>query len=135
MANVTLIGVLESVKFLPNNGGCFVFISEFKRGYKKGNGEIVNDKYISWKVIYKAGLTKYISDHFNKGMIVEVKGEVFPYAIDHEKIVDGISVIGQTLNMFSMPRSTFRQEQRMIHQSQASVSETPDLDTYNQPDF
>lgn len=135
MAAIQLVGAIDSVKFLPNNGGCFVFISEFKRGYKKGNGEIVNDKYISWKVIYKAGMTKYISDHFNKGMIVEVKGEVFPYAIDHEKIVDGISVIGQTLNMFSMPRSTFRQEQRMIHQSQASVVETPDLDTYNQPDF
>ena len=135
MANITIIGVIDNVKYLPNNGGCFVFVSEYKRGYKKSDGTIVDDKYMSWKVIYKQGLVSYINNHFGQGMIVEIKGDVLPYAIDHETIVDGYSVIGQTINLFSMPRTTLRQEKRMIKDSQLHGTGTPNLDDYNAPDF
>lgn len=135
MANITIVGVVDSIKYLPNGGGCFVFLSEYKRGYKKQSGEVVDDKYLSWKVIYKQGLVRYINEHFSNGMVVEVKGEVLPYAIDHEQIVDGYSVIGQTLNLFSIPRTMLKQENRMIKESQLHATGIPDLEAHNQPDF
>ena len=135
MAAINIIGFIDSIKYLPNNGGCFVFVSEFKRGYRKSNGEVVDDKYLSWKVIFKQGLVNYINNHFNTSMLVEVKGDVLPYAIDKETIVQGYSVIGQTINMFSFPRYSVKQEQRMIKESQLHATDVPDLDEYNKPDF
>lgn len=112
-----------------------VFVSEFKKGYKKQDGTRVEDKYMSWKVIYKQGLVNYINNHFSTGMVVEVKGEVLPYAIENGETVDGYSVIGQTLNMFSVPRLYQRQEARMQKESQLHSSGEPDLEGYNAPDF
>lgn len=135
MAAINIIGFIDNVKYLPNQGGCFVFLSEFKSGFKRKDGSRVDDKYLSWKVIFKQGLVRYINDHFSNGMLVEVKGDAIPYAIEHEAIVDGYSVIGQCINRFSFPRASVRQEQRMIKESMASASEIPDLDAHNQPDF
>ena len=135
MASITIVCTIDSIKYLTNNGGCFVFGSEYKRGYKKSNGEIVPDKTLSWKVVFKQGLVKYISGHFSNGMIVEIKGEVLPYAVDHNNIVDGYSVIGQTINMFSLPRPYARAENKMIKDSQLHSNEQPDLDDFNSPDF
>lgn len=135
MASFSVIGFIESIKYLPNNGGCLVFVTEFKKGYRKSDGEIVDDKYLSWKCIYKQGLVKYINNHFNRGMLVEIKGEVLPYSIEHDKIVDGYSVIGQTLNMYSFPRSQIRSEEKMIKESQNTFDEKPDLEGYNKDDF
>lgn len=135
MASFSVIGFIESIKYLPNNGGCLVFVTEFKKGYRKSDGEVVDDKYLSWKCIYKQGLVKYINNHFNRGMLVEIKGEVLPYSIEHDKIVDGYSVIGQTLNMYSFPRSQMRSEEKMIKESQNTFEEKPDLEGYNKDDF
>lgn len=135
MAAVTLIGIIENVKYLSNGGGCFVFLSEYKKGYRKSDGTRVDDKYLSWKVIYKQGLVSYINKHFNTGMVVEVKGDILPYAIEHEQIVDGYSIIGQTLNLFGVPRVYQRQETKMQKDSQLHSSGTPDLEGYNTPDF
>ena len=135
MANITIIGFVDNIKYLPNQGGCFVFVSEFKKGYKKSNGEVVDDKYLSWKVIFKHGLVKYINNHFNNGMLVEIKGEVFPYAIDKETIVQGYSVIGQCMNLASYPRSTVKMEQNLVKESLLHGSEIPNIDEYKKPDF
>jgi hypothetical protein len=135
MASVNIIGIIESVKFIPNGGGCFVFLSEYRKGYRKSDGTRVEDKYLSWKVIYKQGLVNYINNHFSTGMVVEVKGEVLPYAIENGETVDGYSVIGQTMNIFSVPRLYQRQEARMQKDSQLNSSGEPDLEGYNAPDF
>lgn len=135
MANVSIVGIIESIKYLPNSGGCFVFLSEYKKGYKKSDGTRVDDKYMSWKVIYKQGLVSYINNHFSNGMVVEVKGEVLPYAIENGETVDGYSVIGQTMNVFSVPRLYQRQEARLQKETQMHSSGKPDLESYNQPDF
>ncbi len=135
MANITIIGFVDNIKYLPNQGGCFVFVSEFKKGYKKSNGEVVDDKYLSWKIIFKQGLVKYINNHFNNGMLVEIKGEVFPYAIDKETIVQGYSVIGQCMNLASYPRSTVKMEQNLVKESLLHGSEIPNIDEYKKPDF
>ena len=133
MAAFHVIGFINTIKYLPD--ACLVFIDEYKAGYKKPNGDIVEDKYISWKVIYKGYFKKYINTHFNNGMLVEVKGDIRPYAIEKEKIIDGYSVIGETINIYSYPRASVKQEQRMVKDSQLHASGTPDLETFNRPDF
>ena len=135
MANITIIGFIDSIKYIPNKGGCFIFVSEYKKGYRKSNGEVVDDKYLSWKCIFKQGLVSYINKHFNNGMLVEIKGEAVPYEIVNETIVKGYSIIGQTCNLFSYPRAGFREEQRMMKDSQSHSDEMPDIAAYNQPDF
>ena len=133
MADFTVIGYINTIKYLPDS--CLVFIDEFKRGYRKQDGTMVDDKYMSWKCIFKPYFKKFINDHFNQGMLVQVKGDILPYAIDKERIVDGYSVIGQTINLASYPRASVKQEQRMIKDSQLRGSEIPDLDGHNKPDF
>ena len=133
MAAFSVIGFIDAVKILPDS--CILFLSEYKKGYRKTDGTIVDDKYVSWKIIYKGYFIKYITSHFGKGMLVEVKGEVLPYAIEHGQAVEGVSVIGQTCNLYSYPRYNAKQELKMIKESQAVSNELPDLDDFNKPDF
>ena len=133
MASFGVIGFVECVKVLPDS--CILFLSEYKKGYKKSDGTIVDDKYVSWKIIYKGYFIKYITSHFSKGMLVEVKGEILPYAIEHGQAVDGISVIGQTCNLYSYPRYNAKQETKMIRESQENTTEKPDIQSYKTPDF
>lgn len=133
MADFTVIGYINNVKYLQDS--CLVFLDEFRKGFRKKDGTIVDDKYLSWKCIFKPYFKKYINEHFNQGMLVQVKGEIMPYAIEKEHLVDGYSVIGQTINVASFPRASVKQEQRMIKDSQMHASETPDLEGFNAPDF
>lgn len=133
MADFTVIGYINNVKYLQDS--CLVFIDEFRKGFRKKDGTIVDDKYLSWKCIFKPYFKKYINEQFNKGMLVQVKGEIMPYAIEKEHLVDGYSVIGQTINLASYPRASVKQEAKMIKDSQMHASETPDLEGFNAPDF
>ena len=133
MASFQCVGFVEALKILSDS--CILFLSEYKKGYKKSDGTIVDDKYVSWKIIFKGYFIKYITSHFGKGMLVEVKGEVLPYAIEHGQTVEGVSVIGQTCNLYSYPRYNVKLEKKMIKESQLASNEKPDLESYNQPDF
>lgn len=134
MASFQCTGVITNISY--KEGFCIVFVSEYKRGYKQKNGVIVEDKYLLWSCIYKQGLVKYINSHFSNGMIVEVKGEIMPYAIEHGKIVDGYSVIGQTLNMASFPSARKKQEAKLQKDSQEGMSNAvPDIEGYMEDDF
>ena len=133
MASFSVIGFVDAVKILPDS--CILFLSEYKKGYRKTDGTIVEDKYHSWKIIFKGYFIKYLTTHFGKGMLVEVKGEIVPYVIEHGQITDGYSVIGQTCNLFSYPRYSVKQEQKMINESMDRTNELPDLESFNQPDF
>ena len=133
MAAFSVIGFVDTIKILPDS--CILFLSEYKKGYKKADGTVVEDKYHSWKVIFKGYFIKYLTTHFGKWMLVEVKGEIVPYVIEHGQITDGYSVIGQTCNVFSYPRYSVKQEQKMIKESMDNTNELPDLESFNQPDF
>lgn len=135
MAAFLVTGFINNIKYLPNQGGCLVFVDEYKNGYKKKDGTTVEDKYLTWKCIFKQGLVRFISEHFNNGMLVEVKGEILPYAIEYEKILDGYSVIGQCINISSFPRASRKQELKLIKETQENSSEKPNLEEFNQPYF
>lgn len=133
MAAFSVIGFVDCIKII--DGACLMFLSEFKKGYTKKNGEHVDDKYISWRIIFKDYFRKYLTENFNKGMLVEVKGEVFPYEVEHGEVKDGISILGQCCNLFSFPRSSMKQELRLIKRSQEMNDEEPDVDEFYREDF
>lgn len=133
MASFQVTGFVANIKY--QQGFCLVYVDEYKKGYQKKDGTRVEDKYHSWKIIFKQGLVKYISEHFGNGMLVEIKGEVLPYAIEHDNIVEGYSVIGQCINLASYPRASVKQERKIMKQSQEASDIHPDLEGFNQPDF
>jgi hypothetical protein len=124
---------VDAIKILPD--ACILFLSEYKKGYKKADGTIIDDKYHSWKVIFKGYFIKYLTTHFGKGMLVEVKGDIAPYAVEHGEITEGYSIMGQTCNLISYPRYSVKQENKMIKDSMDSANMLPDLESFNQPDF
>ena len=136
MASFLCNGFIERISYLPNQGGCIVYLSEFKKGFRKKDGTVVDDRYLPWKVMFRQTMSKYIGDHFHDGMLVEVKGEVLPYAIEHEQVIEsGYSVLGQCINVTAYPRYTAKREQTLIKSTQKMDEETPDVEGFNQPDF
>jgi len=133
MAKFIVQGYIRNVKYLQES--CIVFVDEFKQGFKRGNGEVVDDKYIQWKIVFKGYFKNYISKHFSDGMLVDIYAEVLPYAIEQGVTVDGYSCIGKTIDRSSYPRSGAKQEIRIVKESQMHSNAKPDLDGYNEPDF
>ena len=113
MADIQILGFIRQVKYLQDS--CLVFIDEYKSGYKRSNGEVVDEKFLSWRCIFSGYFKNFISKHFGSGMLM-----------------------GQTINRASYPKSGARAEMRMVKESEAfmeSRDEKPDLDGYNQEDF
>lgn len=134
MADIIIRGFLEKIHHLGDQGG-ILQVSEFKKGFKKANGEIVDDKYITWRVLFKKGQGAYLDKHFNTGMLVKIKGEVYPYSIVQGKLVDGTTVLMDSCVMDSYPRSYAKKEMMMIKDSRENGDGVPDLEDYNSPDF
>lgn len=135
MADVIVRGFLENIHYLPSTAGGFMQVSEFKKGYKKQNGEYVDDKYVTWKVLFKQGQRAFLNKFFNKGMLVKIKGEIFPFAVEHEKMVDGYTIFMDSCAVDSYPRYNAKQEIKMIKESELHSDEKPNIEEFNQPDF
>ena len=136
MADIQILGFIRQVKYLQD--GVLVFIDEFKSGYKRSDGTSVGDKVLSWRCIFANYFKKFVSQHFGNGMLVQVKGEVLPYAIEHGNVVDGYSVMGQTLNRASYPKSGSRAEVQAIKESAVvldGAGDVPDVKGFNESDF
>ena len=135
MADIQILGHISNIKFLPES--IIIIVDENKNGYTKPNGERVDSKVFSWKCIFSGNESKrnYINRYFARGMLVQVKGEIVPYSVEHGELVEGYSVFIQTINRASYPTTLIKQEKRMIAESQMNSSEQPDLESYNKPDF
>ena len=136
MADIQILGFIRQVKYLQDS--CLVFIDEYKNGYKRSSdGTYVDGKFLSWVCIFKSYFKRYVSEHFGNGMLVQVKGEVLPYALEHGETVSGYTVMGQTLNMASYPRSGAKSEIKRIKDGIANAGDVgvPDLDSYKSEDF
>ena len=134
MASFETTAFISQIKYLPNKS-VLVFLDEYHKGYKKSDGTIIEDKYLSYKTVWKPYFSKYINEHFSQGMLVQVKGEMLPYAIEKDVIVEGYTIIGQCMNLASYPRSTVKMEQNLVKESLLHVSEIPNIDEYKKPDF
>jgi len=111
-----------------------VVISEPKNGYKKSDGTIVEPRILTWKCVFNNNSKGVITKFFNRGSYVVVKGDIVPYAMDKGEVVDGYSVLGQSINYGALPRN-LRTETRAIKDSQTHSQGMPDVRTYRQPDF
>ena len=61
---------------------------------------------------------------------------MLPYAKDHQgNIIEGYSIIGETINRAAYPTGSLRTEKKIIKESLATSDETPDLESYSNPDF
>lgn len=128
------IGHIDGIRF--SDTAVFVTASERRQGYKKKNGEIVADDLLTFRFIFKPYFRKYISEHFYNGMLVKIKGVMLPYAKDHEgNIVEGFSLIGETINRTAYQTTTVRREKKLLKESQLHDIGTPDLNGFNEPDF
>ena len=58
MASFECVGFINQIKFLPDS--VFLFLDEYHKGYKKNDGTTVEDKYVSFKVIYKPYFKKFL---------------------------------------------------------------------------
>ena len=135
MADIQILGHISNIKYLSDS--ILVVVDENKNGYMKSNGERVDSKVLTWKCIFSGNESKrnYINKYFNRGMLVQIKGEIIPYAVQYGKFVDGYSVFIQAINRASYPTTSIKQEKKMIKDSQLASDERPDLESYNQPDF
>lgn len=132
MADFQVLGRIEGCRYGETNVS--VIVSEYKMGYKKQDGTKKSEKYITWKCIFKPYFKKFIATHFSEGMLVQIKGEILPYAIHNGEETDGYSVLGQTINLASFQKN-LRREIKMLKESQAHTTGTPNLEDYNTPDF
>ena len=135
MADWSAEGHITAIKYLPT---CIiVFFDEYRRGYRKPNGEIVEPKVWSWRCLFSGNESKrsYITKYFNRGDYVKIKGEIAPFSVEHGDVVDGNSVYIQTINKISYPRQMIKQEQRMIKESQEHSTGTPDVEGFYEDDF
>lgn len=133
MNRFILQGYINTIKYLPD--ACLLYIDDFEGGYKRPNGEIVEDKYMSWKVIFPNGMKAFISKYFGNGMLVDIVAKMRPFEIEKEKIIEGYSCLGLSIQRASYPKSTVKREIKMIKDSQSSADEIPDLESYIEPDF
>lgn len=134
MASFTLHGHVESVRYTENS--VIVTISEVRIGYRDGNGRIVDNEILMWKVLFPKGMQSYISKFFSKGILVDVYGIPKPYAKDKDgNLVDGYTILGKSIDRAAYQRTSTKLEKRLIKDSQLASGEKPDLESYNQPDF
>ena len=135
MADIQILGHIANIKYQKE---CIlIFVDERRRGFKRNNGTVVGDTVLTWKCIFSGSDSKrsYIDRYFNTGMLVKVKGEALPYAIEQDNMVDGYSVLIQSINVAPYPSDSIRREIKMQKESQLHSSGEPDLEGYNQPDF
>lgn len=133
MNRFILQGFVNTIKYLPD--ACLVFVDDFESGHKRSDGEIVDDKYMSWKVIFPQGMKSFIAKYFGNGMLVDIVAKMKPYEIEKDKIVEGYSCLGLSIQRASYPRAMLKEEKKMIKESQLHSMGTPNLDAYNEPDF
>lgn len=133
MASWETTAFINNIRYLPDS--VIVYLDEYHNGYTKADGTIIEEKYVSFKTIWKPYFKSFISKHFGNGMLVNVKGDMLPYAVEKGKTVDGYTIIGQCINLASYPRYSVKQEQTMIKESQANDPSVPDLRGYFDPDF
>lgn len=131
MADINIAGFVEGVRYMET---CvIVTITENLMGYKRKDGTVVKDNIATWHVIYKPYFKKYIAGHFAKGEYVKIKGMVLPYTKANGEIVEGCSVIGQTIDLAPWPNKYVRAEKKLTQDPAFDTMGVPNID--DTPDF
>lgn len=134
MAKFILSGIIDGIRY--SESCVTVVVSEMRRGYVRKDGVRVDDGIFVWRVNFSSVQRSYISNHFHRGMLVDIYGIVVPYTKDRDgNMVDGISIIGKVMDVGTYQRNTIREEKKMLKESMDGMDGQPDLDGYNSEDF
>lgn len=132
--DINFLGNIDGIRYTDT--AVIVTASERRQGYRKKDGTIVDDELLTFRFLFKPYFKKYIAEHFNSGMLVKIKGYMLPYGKDHEgKVIDGFTVIGQTIDRAAYPNNRMRAEKRMLKESYQNETGSPDLNAYQEEDF
>lgn len=134
MADITIYGHILGIRYTEHN--VIVSVSEFQKGYRKKNGELVNDSVYTYVVGFAPYFKTYIADHFDKGMLVKVKGTILPFAKNKNgETIEGYTINGQTINLASYPSNSSIKENKLLKESQSHAVGTPNLSEFEKEDF
>ena len=133
MADFQVVGIINNIRYLQD--GCMVFIDEIKTGYKRKDGTKVDDRVYQWRCLFSSYFKKYINDHFSTDMLVQIKGEITPFAVNHDEVVDGYSILGQYITRASYPKYTIRKEAKAIKDSTMHDMGKPNVEEFMKDDF
>ena len=134
MADITIYGHIVGIRYTESN--VIVSVSEFQKGYRKKNGELVNDSVYTYVVGFANFFRAYIADHFDKGMLVKVKGTILPFAKNKNgETIEGYTINGQTINLASYPSNSSIKENKLLKESQSHAVGTPNLSEFEKEDF
>ena len=134
MADITLYGHIEGIRYKDKS--VLVTLSEYRKGYKRGDGVIVDDEVATYIVVFKEYFKRYIAEHFDAHMLVKIKGTMLPYAKDKDgNYCNGYTILGETINIASMPNRAVRSERKLLKESQSHAVGTPNLSEFEKEDF
>ena len=134
MADISLLGHIEGIRYVES--GVIMRISERRAGYRRKDGSRVKDEVLFFRVMFKSFLRNYIQTYFDVGSLVKVKGTVWPYykTADGE-IHEGITILGQTLDIASYPSRDAVRDKRVLKESSGVDMGEPDLDGFSSDVF
>ena len=134
MADWLILGHIEGIWY--NEESVIVTVTEKTPTYKKKDGTRVESELLTWRVMFRNTFRKYLSDHFYQGLLVKIMGSIVPFSMTKERtVVEGYTIYGKSIEMAPYPSSTYRNEKRMLKESQMHDIGTPDAGSYNAPDF
>lgn len=132
MADVTLFGVIERIKCSES----FVSVTVLERrlGYRRKDGTQVEEAMLSYRILFKSNMRKYITGYFQHGNLVKVKGTFLPYCTNKEGVVkEGYTILGQTIEYGVYPRMGVDVEKKLVSLGKGNLSQ-PDVD-FMEDDF
>ena len=111
MVDVLMLGFVEGIRC--NDNFVVVKLSVRRAGFRKKDGTNVSEEILIYRVIFASYMRKYISSHFDAGVYVKIKGNMLPYAKGKGgEIVDGYTILGQTMERASFPLQSSRISRR-----------------------
>jgi len=151
MADFQVTGHISRVR--RKNGVICVYVDEYMRGFRRSDGEIVQEKYLTWCCVFKNAFSNFL-DRVGIGCLVTIKGEILPYGRSIDEKVEGYTLLGQVINIASYPKF-LRTEEKLVRDSSRVVGVqssdsvvsdessgnigrnivVPDIYGFNEPDF
>lgn len=142
MADITILGFLQSSRIINNGQNISVVVDEYQPPYiHTKTGEKSEAKMIRWTVLFGQYFIKFIKSNFKKGYLVKIKGTARPYGgkyfdyddnEEQESIRIGVrgETIMRTFNSYDMNVDEEREKK-----SQKHADESPNLSDYLSNDF
>lgn len=113
MADFQVTGHISRIR--RKNGVICVYVDEYMRGFRRSDGEVVQEKHLTWCCVFKNAFSNFL-DRVGIGGLVTIKGEILPYGRSIDEKVEGYTLLGQVINIASYPKF-LRTEEKLVRDS------------------